>query len=534
MYSLGSAKQSSRSSKFPDPSEELRIGVTFRRPDGGPGPTKFKAPLSLESVKGFLPDSLVMDRAIYELSKLGFKLTGRGRLTVSMRCKQDSFKTTFGTTLEDFRLDTKENYAFHSLYFPPQGSPWELPPTLEDLIDDAYIQWPQIYMAPKKSAPPRKRVPRKGSAVAGRALPAARPPKVDYYHLKVPNDIAYLLNAKKVHSAGTTGKGIRVAMIDTGFAHGSHPFFSAHKFKSTVDLAPGAVNDLTDLMGHGTGESTNAFSVAPGATFIGVKIDNDDDPRRRASMLEAFQTALQHRPHIISVSKGSDLRDQESKRQLSRLPRSLVALEVEILAAVASGITVVFSAGNGQFAFPGMMPDVISAGGVFVDQNGNMQASDLASAFDSNIYSGRHVPDFCGLVGMRPKPRSKYSKLVGKLEPLDRYIMLPIPVGCDIDLYQLLDPDGTKPTDGWAAFSGTSAAAPQIAGVCALLKAKNPNLTPSDIKAILRRTARQVLEGNSNPKSSEGGKTPQKAGPGDDGAAGAGLVDAFRAYQEVI
>ena len=525
MYSLGSAKQSSRSSKFPDPSEELRIGVTFRRPDGGPGPTKFKAPLSLESVKGFLPDSLVMDRAIYELSKLGFKLTGRGRLTVSMRCKQDSFKTTFGTTLEDFRLDTKENYAFHSLYFPPQGSPWELPPTLEDLIDDAYIQWPQIYMAPKKSAPPRKRVPRKGSAVAGRALPAARPPKVDYYHLKVPNDIAYLLNAKKVHSAGTTGKGIRVAMIDTGFAHGSHPFFSAHKFKSTVDLAPGAVNDLTDLMGHGTGESTNAFSVAPGATFIGVKIDNDDDPRKRASMLEAFQTALQHRPHIISVSKGSDLRYEKSDRQLPRLPRSLVALEVEILAAVASGITVVFSAGNGQFAFPGMMPDVISAGGVFVDQNGNMRASDLASAFDSNIYSGRHVPDFCGLVGMKSDA----------VPPEDRYIMLPVPPKCEIDEIQSEDwGDGTRPDDGWAAFSGTSAAAPQIAGVCALLKAKNPDLTPSDTKAILRRTARQVLAGKSNPKSSEGGRTPQKAGPGDDGAAGAGLVDAFRAYQEVM
>ena len=534
MYAYGLARQSRRSRQFGSPSEELRIGVTFRRPDGGPGPTKIDAPLSLESVKRFLPDSLVMDRAIYELNKLGFRLTGRGRLTVSMRCRLDSFEETFGTTLAERQVNTRENYAFHTFYYPPPDAPWRFPPTLAELIDDAYIQWPQIYMAPRKSTPSRKRVSRKGSAVAGQTKPSARPPKVDYYHLKVPNDIAYLLNAKKVHRARTTGKGIRVVMIDTGFAHGSHPFFAAHGFKSTVDLAPGAVNDTTDLMGHGTGESTNIFSVAPGATFIGVKIDNDDDPRKRASMLEAFQTALQHRPHIISVSKGSDLRYEKSDRQLPRLPRSLVALEVEILAAVASGITVVFSAGNGQFAFPGMMPDVISAGGVFVDQNGNMRASDLASAFDSNIYSGRHVPDFCGLVGMRPKPRSKYSKLVGKLEPLDRYIMLPIPVGCDIDLYQLLDPDGTKPTDGWAAFSGTSAAAPQIAGVCALLKAKNPNLTPSDIKAILRRTARQVLEGNSNPKSSDDGETPQKAGPGDDGAAGAGLVDAFRAYQEVI
>ena len=525
MYAYGLARQSRRSRQFGSPSEELRIGVTFRRPDGGPGPTKIDAPLSLESVKRFLPDALVMDRAIYELGKLGFRLTGRGRLTVSMRCRLDSFEETFGTTLAERQVNTRENYAFHTFYYPDVDAPWKFPPTLAELIDDAYIQWPQIYMAPRKSTPSRKRVSRKGSAVAGQTKPSARPPKVDYYHLKVPNDIAYLLNAKKVHRARTTGKGIRVVMIDTGFAHGSHPFFAAHGFKSTVDLAPGAVNDTTDLMGHGTGESTNIFSVAPGATFIGVKIDNDDDPRRRASMLEAFQTALQHKPHIISISKGSDLRDEKSDRQLPRLPRSLVALEVEILAAVASGITVVFSAGNGQFSFPGMMPDVFSVGGVFMDQAHNMKASDLASAFDSEIYSGRHIPDFCGLVGMKSDP----------LPPEDRYIMLPVPPECEIDKIQSEDwGDGTRPDDGWAAFSGTSAAAPQIAGVCALLKAKNPDLTPSDIKAILRRTARQVLEGNSNPKSSEGGKTPQKAGPGDDGAAGAGLVDAFRAYQEVI
>jgi hypothetical protein len=533
MYAYGLANHSSRSSKFAGPSEELRIGVTFRRPDGGPGPTKFNAPLSLESVKYFLPDPLVVDRAIYELSKFGFKLTGRGRLTVSMRCTRKSFEEAFGTRLAKFQVDSKENYAFHSFYFPPEGAPWKLPLNLEDLIDDAYIQWPQIYMAPKRSPISRKKGARKGSTVSGQALPCATPPKVEYYHLNVPNDVASLLNAKKVHQAGTTGKGIRVVMIDTGFAHGNHPFFAANGFTSAVDLAPGAVNDKTDLMGHGTGESTNIFSVAPGATFIGVKVDNEDDPRRRACMLEAFQTALEHKPHIISVSKGSDLRDEKSKQQLSKLPRSLVALEVEILAAVASGVTVVFSAGNGEFSFPGMMPDVISAGGVFVDQQGKMQASDLASSFDSRIYSGRHVPDFCGLVGMKPKPNRKYLKLFGEYKPFDHYIMFPVPVGCDIDLHQLIDADGTKPGDGWAAFSGTSAAAPQIAGVCALLKAKNPNLTPSDVKVILRRTAREVLDGSANPESSEYG-SPQKAGPGDDGAAGAGLVDAFRAWQEAI
>lgn len=506
MYACRSAIQSSRRRKFAGPSEELHLAVTFRRGDGGDGPTKFRIPLSLKNVKGFLPKPEEMNRSIDELSKLGFKLSQRGRITASMRCRRDLFEKTFGTTLTKFQLDTKENYAFHSFYFPAQGAPWEPSLILQGLIDDAYIQWPHIYMGRKKSTP------------------SAKPPKVNYFHLEMPQDVSSLLNATKVHRAGTTGKGIRVVMIDSGFAHRSHPFFAANGFKSKVVLAPGAVNGKTDPDGHGTGQSTNVFSVAPGATFIGVKVNRDDDESIGATILEGFQTALQYEPHIISISMGSDLRDENSEKQLSKLPGNLAALEAEILAAVDSGITVVFSAGNGHFSFPGMMPDVISVGGVFVDQRHKRRASDLASAFDSKIYSGRHVPDFCGLVGMKPP---------ADLTSLDNYIMLPIPPGCKLDKLRILRPEeGTGPHDGWAAFSGTSAAAPQIAGVCALLKEKNPKLTPSEIKAVLRHTARKVLVGHSNPDSSDDG-IPQKACPGDDGATGAGLIDAFSAWKQL-
>jgi subtilisin family serine protease len=115
--------------------------------------------------------------------------------------------------------------------------------------------------------------------------------------------------------------------------------------------------------------------------------------------------------------------------------------------------------------------------------------------------------------------------------------MLPIPPGCEIDgeTSQPSDGqgDGTSPNDGWGVFSGTSAAAPQIAAICALLLEKNSGLTPSDIKAVLRRTARNVLVGAANPASSDDMQTPQQAGPGDDIATGAGLVDAFAAWQQV-
>ena len=84
-------------------------------------------PLSrLESVKDFVPDTLKMDRAIYELSKLGFKLTGRGRLTVSMKCTRKSLKRCSSTELEEKSSSIpKRTMPIHSFYFPLQDAPWK-------------------------------------------------------------------------------------------------------------------------------------------------------------------------------------------------------------------------------------------------------------------------------------------------------------------------------------------------------------------------------------------------------------------------
>src|SRR5439155_17104347 len=136
-----------------------------------------------------------------------------------------------------------------------------------------------------------------------------------------------------------------------------------------------------------------------------------------------------HNPNVISISMGYDLRADDGVSALAELPKSLVALEAEIQAAVAAGVVVVFSSGNGHYAFPGQMKEVISAGGVFVDAAGKLTASDYASAFRSRIYSGRSVPDFCGLVGMLPHAD---------------YIALPIPPGSEIDA-ENAEHDGTSP-----------------------------------------------------------------------------------------
>jgi subtilisin family serine protease len=129
------------------------------------------------------------------------------------------------------------------------------------------------------------------------------------------------------------------------------------------------------------------------------------------------------------------------------------------------------------------------------------------------VYPGRNVPDVSGLVGMRPRAA---------------FIMLPLQSGDQID--QELGNgnahpagDETAANDGWAAFSGTSAAAPQVAGICALVRQANPQLTPAEVKDVLCRTARDVTGGTNHPRFAE------QAVPGYDLATGHGLADGHRA-----
>ena len=469
----------------------LCIGVTFKGRQRI-GPTKLSARLSSASIDSFAPEPGEMEKAIEALRQRGFVVTGKGRMTVSVRGTAALFERTFGTRLATIPLDKSLSYSAPHVYYPPEGAPWNPDPDLYDLIDDAYIQWPHIYLADP--------------------LTTARAPDVGYFHLDVLTDVPAKLNVPPIHRERHHGEGIRVAMIDTGFDH-AHPFFSRNGFTSSVVLAPSATNRHTDPGSHGTGESANVFAIAPKVTFIGVKLGDDAKPNGGASVLEGFQEALKHKPHVITVSMCYDLREADGRGELKQLPNGLKPLEAEIQAAIAAGIVVVFSGGNGHYAFPASMPEVLSVGGAYVAENGSTKASDYASAFTSGIYSGRHVPDVCGLVGMLP-----YGD----------YIMLPVPPGGEIDTGNAQH-DGTKPGDGWAVFSGTSASAPQIAAICALLLQKNPALKPAEVKALLVRTAIDVREGNANPASDPAG-VGIKAGPGIDGATGAGLVDAFAAW----
>jgi subtilisin family serine protease len=212
------------------------------------------------------------------------------------------------------------------------------------------------------------------------------------------------------------------------------------------------------------------------------------------------------KPQILTNSWGYDV-----DRPGQSLPNWLKPLEAAVANAVASGVVVCFAAGNGHFAFPGSHPEVISVGGVHVNYPAlSLEASSYASSFASSFYPGRKVPDICGLTGKRVVIGGD-----GKAPSL----MLPVQAGANLDG---IAPSTGSSSDGWGLFSGTSAACPQVAGVCALMLEKDPTLTPAALKQKLIDGARDVTQGQT--------AMGDTAVAGNDLATGAGLVDAKWAY----
>lgn len=341
------------------------------------------------------------------------------------------------------------------------------------------------------------------------SIPSATPPQTNIRYLQVPDDLAEELSARLAHEQGITGKGVKVVLIDSG-CYVEHPFFRKHKYNLGIVLGPGSTLPEQDVNGHGTGVAANVLAIAPNACLTVVKADIALQNRyRNVNSTAAFRKAVSLRPDIISCSWGSDLR---SPYQLSASHKVLAAA---IADAVQQGIVVIFAAGNGQWGFPSQHPDVIAVGGVYKHLEGSLrgrvEASNYASSFISAIYPGRRVPDICGLVGQLPNAA---------------YIMLPVPPGSETDRGRSVMGDETELTDGWAAFSGTSAAAPQLAGACALMEEFVPKLPPLTIKQILQETASDIIEGSSNPATGGG---QSRAGP--DLATGYGLAVAYKAVQ---
>lgn len=338
-------------------------------------------------------------------------------------------------------------------------------------------------------------------------FPAPMPPNSPKYHLQLPDGLAMALGATTAHHQGIRGDGVTIVMPDSGWYR--HPYFTANSYtiKTPIAAIPGT-NRSKDPIGHGTGESANIFAVAPAAVLQPIRGTNNAG--QFVGIMAAFLKGKALAPQIMTNSWGGD---NDYPPPGGPDPTDL-AFAAEVQDAIEHGILVIFSGGNGQFSIEPQIPGVLAAGGAYIDANGHLQASDYASGYKSPWYAHVVVPTVCGLVGMQPRAQ---------------YLMLPVQPGCELDQSQSIFDDGeagdgTTPSDGWALFSGTSAAAPQVAGAAALILSAKPGLKPAQVIEALSKTATDVLFGRSFPQ-----RFNEAAGPGFDNATGWGLINASAA-----
>jgi hypothetical protein len=486
-------KETAKTNRADETVDQVLVEIS---PRSRGGRSLFEAgPITPENVDAFHSDPSVVNDLAQRLRRLGAEVLQSGRITVTARMSQKRFEEIFDQRLKaatlnqfgkEWRIEAPATYFV--LESNERGAVIEPPKQLADVMEGAVLPIPHEFMQ------------------------SPLPPPAGYHHLDVPGDVGMLLNADRVHQKCVTGCGIRIAMVDSG--HFAHPFFASRGYRvEPVVLSPDSAgtDPTTDDNGHGTMESANFFATAPKATLVPVKT-------RLLDTAAAVQAAVDQNPNIISCSWGRSL----PTPPFNSLPPEELPLAAIIAEAVRLGIVVCFSAGNGHIGWPAMSPHVIAVGGCYAREDSSLRASDYASSFTTPIFPNRRVPDVCGLVGLLPR---------------GIYIMLPGQANSQIDAAlaggAFPNGDETQPDDGWACISGTSASCPQIAGVCALLLEACGGLSPAEVRQILMTTARDVIEGSTNPVANQP-PGPHTAVPGPDLATGAGFVDAAGAVDKAL
>ena len=331
------------------------------------------------------------------------------------------------------------------------------------------------------------------------------------------------LKADKVRAAkpkglGLTGKGVTVAVIDSGL-DSSHPDF-AGRVKGTFNFEgawmwdqyqDGAISDDTatttapyaavDEVGHGThvaatvggsgaaatmgaGTGADYSGVAPGVDFVGFKVASPAqgvayDMGWEANAMAAIEYLMENNKALgVDIVQNSwgifEVTDPDSEPIIQM-----------IRAAIGKGFIFVFSAGNNgpdknSVGWPGAMGNVITVGSTL------KTAPYAMSSFSSRGPQVDVTAPGSNIVSARSK-------------------------GAVIDAQNGATPPADRPF--YMAISGTSMSSPHIAGVIALLKQAYPALTGPVAEEILERTATDLGD------------------KGKDDNYGWGFVDAFKSAQ---
>ena len=291
------------------------------------------------------------------------------------------------------------------------------------------------------------------------------------------------IGAESFWSAGYTGSGVDVALIDSGLV-GVEGLNVSGKVVNGADLSfesQSATFRYLDTYGHGTHmggiiagrdavgptmpraiDDKFFTGVAPNARILNVKVGSYDGAVDVSQVLAAIDWVVQHRTdngmnvRVLNLSFGTN----------STQSYLLDPLAYAVEQAWKSGIVVVVAAGNdGNFVplrNPALDPYVIAVGASNTQGTISL-ADDTVASFSNCDTKGRNVDVVAPGVS-----------IVALRNP-----------GSYADTTYPSAQVGSKFFKG----SGTSQSAAVVSGAAALVLSKYPTATPDQVKALLRNTA---------------------------------------------
>jgi subtilisin family serine protease len=263
------------------------------------------------------------------------------------------------------------------------------------------------------------------------------------------------IGAPSAWEAGYTGAGVTVAVVDTGVDQ-THPDLAD---RETAEANFSEAPDNVDHFGHGTHVAsivagTGARSggkyrgVASGASILDAKVLDDFGSGQESWIVAGMEWAAEQGADIANLSLGGG--DTAEIDPLEAAVNSLSA-EYGTLFVIAAGN----SGGDATVGSPGSADAALTVGAVDRD--------DELAPFSSR---GPRVGD-------------------GAIKP---DITAP-----GVEIVAALHSDGTinAPVEpGYTALSGTSMAAPHVAGAAALLAQQHPDYTGAQLKGLLSASAK--------------------------------------------
>jgi serine protease AprX len=309
--------------------------------------------------------------------------------------------------------------------------------------------------------------------------------------LQLENAIA-TLGVDKLHQQGFKGKGVGIAVIDTGLYPHEDYKDRIVGWKSWTDGSP----TPNDPQGHGTHVAGDALGdgklsdgkfigPAPEAHLIGIAVLDKHGSGRLSDIIKGVQWAVEKKDEldidIINMSLGGPVFDSYLNDP--------VALSVG--KAVDAGIVAAVAGGNSgpkpsTIGTPGNHPKAFTVGALN-DKGTLTRADDDVAAFSSRgptTHDGLTKPDI-----LSPGVNITAANAPGSA--IDRANVPHV---------------GT----GYVTISGTSMATPIMAGIIAAIMSANPNLSPAQIKDIFMSTADPLANVDANSQGA-GVVDPQEA-----------------------